>query len=80
MCVFVGATRLQVKSQNTSEEDTMHPDIANQVAGFRHAELVAEAAHQRLAREAKQARTAGGQRVNGRRWRVLTPSRALAAE
>jgi len=51
----------------------MHPDIANQLVEFRHAEFVAEAAHQRLVREAaNQARTdhVGHSRIP-RTWRRL---------
>jgi hypothetical protein len=63
------------------KEDTMHPEIANQLAQFRHVDLVAEAAHRRLAREARQA---GGRsdrhRTTRRWWWVLQPSRALASE
>jgi hypothetical protein len=59
----------------------MHPDIAIQLAEFRHADLVAEAAHQRLAHEVRQA--GGGSdrhRTTRRWWWVLQPSRALASE
>ena len=49
------------------QEDTMHPEIANQLAEFRRAELIAEAAHQPPVREAKQARAdRGGQQVGAR--------------
>jgi hypothetical protein len=72
MCAWSIATRLSVKSQNTAKEDTMHPDIATQLAEFRHADLVAEAAHQRLVRQAKQARADHGRRPRVRRtWRRL---------
>jgi hypothetical protein len=59
----------------------MHPDIAIQLAEFRHTDLVAETAHQRLAREVRQA--GGGSdrhRTTRRWWWVLQPSRALASE
>jgi hypothetical protein len=59
----------------------MHPDIANQLAEFRHADLVAESVYQRLAREVRQA--GGGSdrhRTTRRWWWVLQPSRALASE
>jgi hypothetical protein len=57
----------------------MHPDIAHQPAVQRHAELVTAAAHQRLVREAKQARAGlpGGRRVARRWWWVLRPNQAL---
>jgi hypothetical protein len=60
----------------------MHPDIAYQLAEHRHAELVAIAAHHRLVREARQARTgiSGGHRGTRRWWWVLQPSRVLASE
>ena len=60
----------------------MHPDIAHHVMGQRHNELVAEAAYQRLVREAKQAGSGrGGRHQTTRRWWwVLQPSRALAPE
>jgi hypothetical protein len=82
MCGRVGATRLQVESRNTTKEDTMHPDIASQLAEFRRAELIAEAAHQPLVREARQAQTgiSRGHRGPRRWWWVLQPSRALASE
>ena len=59
----------------------MHPEIANQLAEFRRAELIAEAAHQPLVREAKQARAdRGGQQVV-RGWRRLVVlGRAVTAE
>jgi hypothetical protein len=58
---------------NTSKEDTMHPDIAAQLAEFDRGELFAEAAHQRLVNEA---RRAGAGRIgqpgdSRRRWRSL---------
>jgi hypothetical protein len=50
----------------------MHPDIASQLAGFRHAELVAEAAHRRLVRQAKHAHADhGGRRRVRRTWRRM---------
>lgn len=60
----------------------MHPDIAHQRVADRHAELVAEAAHQRLVREAKQARNDGRVRhpTTRRWWWVLQPGRALASK
>ncbi|HET6920782.1 MAG TPA: hypothetical protein VFI46_15165 [Jiangellaceae bacterium] len=60
----------------------MHPDIAYQPAGQRHAELVAEAAHQRLVHDAKQAHAGvAGRGGVPRRWRrVLLPTRVVAAE
>jgi hypothetical protein len=60
----------------------MHPDIAYHLADQRHAELIAEAARQRLINEARQTRTdLGGQRRSARRWWwILVPSRALASE
>ena len=51
------------------EENTMHPDIAYQLADHRRAELMAEAAHQRLLRQAKQAGSGrGGRHQTTRRW------------
>jgi hypothetical protein len=81
MCASVGTTKLAVESRNASREDTVHPDMANQVAEFRHAELVAQAAHQRLVDEARQGRIglAGGRRTPHRWWHVL-PKRALATQ
>ena len=60
----------------------MHPDIAYKMMGQRHNELVAEAAHQRLVRESRQAGGGrGGRHHTTRRWWwVLQPSRALAPE
>lgn len=58
----------------------MHPDIANQLAEFRHAELVADAAHHRLVREARQTGGSDRPQTTRRWWWVLQPSRALASE
>ena len=55
----------------------MHSHIAYHLANQRHAELIAEAAHQRLINEARQTRThPGGQRRSTRRWWwILMPGR-----
>jgi hypothetical protein len=59
----------------------MHPDIANDLAAHRHTELVAEAAHHRLVREAKRAQDRHpGRRSTRRWWLALVPNRALAAD
>jgi len=51
------------------EEDTMHSDIAYQLADQRHAELIAAVAHTRLVDEAEQARAGlAGRRRVVRRW------------
>jgi hypothetical protein len=69
MCFLHGETRLQFKNERHLEENTMHPDIAYQLADHRRAELIAEAAHQRLVREAKQAGGGrGGRHQTTRRW------------
>ncbi len=56
----------------------MHSHIAYHLADQRHAELIAEAAHQRLIDQAKQASAglAGRRRVVRRRWWVLGPNQA----
>ena len=46
----------------------MHPDIAYKMMGQRDNELVAEAAHQRLARESRQAGGLAGRHHTTRRW------------
>jgi hypothetical protein len=47
----------------------MHPDIAHKMMDHRRAELIAEAAHQRLVREARQAGGGrGGRHQTTRRW------------
>jgi hypothetical protein len=59
----------------------MHPDIAYQLTTQRHAELMADAAHQRLAKAAKQANAglSGQHRGTRRWWWALVSSRALPA-
>jgi hypothetical protein len=49
------------------EEDTMQPDIAYHVVCQRCAELIAEAAHQRLVHETRQIRTDPGGYLANRR-------------
>lgn len=57
----------------------MHSHIAYHLADQRHAELIAEAAHQRLINETRQARTDadGRRRVVRRWWWVLGPKQAI---
>jgi len=63
-----------------SGADTIHPNNAYQLANQRRAELIAEAAHQRLLRAAEQA----GAGLRSRRrivrwwWRISLPGQALA--
>jgi hypothetical protein len=81
MCFLRSATTLHVKRLNTVKEDTMHPDIAYTLGSQRRAELLAEPAHQRLVREARQAGGRSDRHHTTRRWWwVLQPSRALASE
>jgi hypothetical protein len=64
MCVYSPHDQAaSAEPEHHLQEDTMHPEIANQLAEFRRAELIAEAAHQPLVREAKQAQTRYQQRA-----------------
>ena len=63
------------KAADLLSDPSEHHDaerVANQLTEFRHAELVAEAAHQRQVRQAKQARADHGGRPRVQRtWRRL---------
>jgi hypothetical protein len=74
MCGCADVTKLSITEPDPTEEDTMHPDIATELGRHRQAELVAEAAHHRLVRAARQDRQ-GRRRRTERRWLwVLQPS------